>query len=240
MPKPDPLMRAGHRERLRSKFEDGNTSEAEEMELLLTHVIPRRDVRVLSRKLLEHFGGAYNVIMANPSAIQSVDGSGPAVATFFTLLRTIISRGYKRTLKDGGIFANPNILAEYCRARLAGKTVEELHIMYMDKNGRLLYEELHNIGAVNYSHVYPEKILANALTRGASKIALFHNHPVGEAGCSTPDIEMTVMVGKMLWQYKIEIADHVIVDSRGVVCSMRNAHALDELDNYYINNPHDD
>ena len=35
MPKSDPLMRVGHRERLRQKFEDGNTSEAEEMELLL-------------------------------------------------------------------------------------------------------------------------------------------------------------------------------------------------------------
>lgn len=240
MAKSDPLMRTGHRERLRQKFEDGHATAADEMELLLTHVIPRRDVRVLARRLLERFGSSYNVIMANPAAVQSVDGSGPAVATFFTLLRTIVSRGYKNVLKDGGIFANQNILENYCRSRLAGKTVEELHIMYMDKNGRLLTEELHNIGAVNYSHVYPEKILATALTCGASKVVLFHNHPVGGADCSAPDMNMTIIVGKMLWQYKIEITDHIIVDSLGTICSMRNAHALDELDKFYADNPHND
>ena len=119
-----------------------------------------------------------------------------------------------------------------------GKQVEELHVMYMDTCGRLLFEELHNIGAVNYSHVYPEKILATAITRGATKVALFHNHPIGGAGCSGPDIDITVTVGKMLWPHKIQIVDHLIVDASGDICSMRNIHALDELDRFYLDNPH--
>ena len=44
-------LQQGHRARLRKKFLDGQLAEYEMLELLLTYVIPRRDVRMLSRQL---------------------------------------------------------------------------------------------------------------------------------------------------------------------------------------------
>lgn len=236
MAKDDPLMHMGHRQRLRHKFDTGHASDAEEMELLLTYVIPRRDTRVLARTLINRFGTVYNAIFANQMDLQSVSGVGPAVITFFSLLRSIISKGYETKIKDGNVFANTDALINHCRSTLIGKLVEELHVMYLDSDGRLLTEELHNIGAVNYSHVYYDRILAMALTRGASRVILYHNHPVGDAICSQPDIDMTIQLGKILWNHRIVLSDHLVVNSSGNVFSMRNNSVLLELDRYQSEN----
>ena len=44
-------LRAGHRDRLRQKFLDGELAKYEIMELLLSYAIPSRDVRPIARML---------------------------------------------------------------------------------------------------------------------------------------------------------------------------------------------
>ena len=230
MAKSDPLMRAGHRERLRSKFEAGNASDADEMELLMTYVIQRRDVRVPSRLLMQKFGSAYNAILAKPEDITSVPGVGDGVAIFFKLLHSIIAKGYRARDKVESVIVNPARLQEYCRIHLANKPTEEMHVMYLDDSGRVLYNELNDVGTVNRSNVYPDKILARALMTGATRVALFHNHPVGDCTASQDDVDMTIELGKILLQHNITIFDHLIIDSFGMLYSMRSTTVLSELD----------
>ena len=64
MPKQDDKFYLGHRERLKDKFLDNKLTEYEQLELLLSFAIPRRDVKPLSRKLIEQFGSVYYVIIA--------------------------------------------------------------------------------------------------------------------------------------------------------------------------------
>lgn len=234
MAKPDPLLRAGHRERLRQKFTDGRLSDEEELELLLTYVIQRRDVRVLSRMLHKRFGSAYNTMLADSADILSVDGAGTGVAMFFNLLRSIVTKGYKRHLIESQVLANPTVLENYCRTQLAHKKIEELHVFYLDHEFRLICDDLHNIGSVNMSYVYADKILADALTKGASMVILCHNHPVGGILPSLDDIELTTHVGKMLLNHRIKLYDHIIVGADGAIYSMRNARQLGELEQYEL------
>ena len=234
MAKSDPLMRAGHRERLRKKFEAGNASDAEEMELLLTYVIQRRDVRVPSRLLTEKFETAYNAILAKPEDIKSVPGAGDGVATFFKLLHSIISKGYRKRDKTESVIMTPGRLHEYCRLNLLNKPTEEMHIMYLDNVGRVLYTELNDIGTVNQSNLYPDKILARALMTGATRIVLFHNHPVGDCSPSKEDAETTIKLGKILLLHKITIYDHLIIDAFGGIYSMKNSTTLSELNKYEV------
>ena len=230
MAKSDSLMRAGHRERLRQKFEAGNASDADEMELLLTYVIQRRDVRVPARLLKEKFGTAYNAMLARPEDVKSVPGAGDGVATFFKLLHSIVSKGYKHRDSKESVIINQGRLEEYCRVNLQHKPTEEMHVMYLDKPGRVLYTEVNDIGTVNHSNVYPDKILARALITGACRVVLFHNHPVGDCAASDADVNMTVELGKMLLPHKITIYDHLIIDAFGGIYSMRTVNALDALD----------
>ncbi len=230
MPKSDPLMRAGHRERLRKKFDAGKASDAEEMELLLTYVIQRRDVRIPARLLTEKFDSAYNAMVANPDDIKSIPGVGDGVATFFRLLHSIVTKGYRERDKKESVIMTPDRLKEYCRMNLANKSTEEMRVMYLDNVGRVLCEEINDIGTVNQSNVYPDKILARALLTGATRVVLFHNHPVGDCKASEEDKKTTINLGKMLLQHHISLYDHLIIDNFGQIYSMRTSAHMLELD----------
>ena len=149
MAKQDPLMHAGHRERLRAKFASGHASSDDEMELLLTYIIQRRDVRVLARTLMAKFGSAYNVLLAKPDELKSVAGVGPNTIMFFDLLRSIVAKGYKKHMVDATVFADTHRLIEYCRMECMDKPFEHLHVMYLDVEGRLLEDELHSVGDID-------------------------------------------------------------------------------------------
>ena len=70
----EPLL-TGHRERLRNKFlSDGKLEDYELLELLLTYAIPRKDVKLLAKSLLSHFGSLGGVLSANVDDLVQVNG----------------------------------------------------------------------------------------------------------------------------------------------------------------------
>ena len=89
----------GHRERLRQKFKENShsLSDTERLELLLTYIIPRKDVAPLARDLIAHFGGLQAVIAAPPEQLIEFAGVGKSTATFVQLLhRILVSRMVRR------------------------------------------------------------------------------------------------------------------------------------------------
>jgi hypothetical protein len=82
---------AGHRDRLRSRFKSNprQLEETELLELLLTYAIPRKDVTVLAKDLLIHFGSLHAVIAAPSEKLIEFPGLGEATATFIQLIQVI-------------------------------------------------------------------------------------------------------------------------------------------------------
>lgn len=80
MPNTNDNFHIGHRERLKEKFLENKLTEYEQLELLLSFAIPRRDVKPLSRKLIQHFGSVYYVIVAEYDALLEVPGVGRSTA----------------------------------------------------------------------------------------------------------------------------------------------------------------
>lgn len=81
----------GHRDRLRQRFRANpqTLSEAELLELLLTYAIPRRDVALLARALLNKFGSIANLLAADASDISEIDGLGEASVTLLQLVKQL-------------------------------------------------------------------------------------------------------------------------------------------------------
>jgi len=81
-----------HRQRLRYRFsqEPASLSEVDLLEMLLTYVIPRIDVRPIAINLLTHFGSLSAVLSATDSELISFPGLGRQSAIFFGLLEKII------------------------------------------------------------------------------------------------------------------------------------------------------
>ena len=80
-------LHPGHRARLRKKFLDGQLTEYEMLELLLTYAIPRRDVRNLSRRLFAKYGDINHLLSAPTESLMDNEGIKENTATFFKLIQ---------------------------------------------------------------------------------------------------------------------------------------------------------
>lgn len=82
-----PESHDGHRERIRARIAAGHMDRLrshEVLEFLLCYVIPRQDTAQLSKNLIERFGTLENVLFAEISALESVDGMGRKAAEWLT------------------------------------------------------------------------------------------------------------------------------------------------------------
>lgn len=220
----DKLFRLGHRDRLRQKFLDGKLTDAELLELLLAGVIPRRDVRVLARSLIQRFGSVSQVFTAPIDALEQVSGVGHNTAVHLKLINELLVRGYKTRMLEQVVFHDERVIKNYCLTLLSGKSVEELHVLYLDKEHRLLQDEIHSVGTIDWAPIFNREIIKKALNLNARSIALIHNHPGGGL-FSSDDVRATVSLEIALGALNIELYDHYLVSS-GILYSMRTENLL--------------
>lgn len=221
----DTSFHTGHRERLRQKFLDGRLADYELLELLLGYAIPRRDVRPLARMLIAQFGGVGAVLAAPVDKLTRIPGMGRNTAVFIKSINQLMIIGYHDDMKSQSIFHDRRTLANYCKAQLMGKTIEEVHTLYLDVDYRLLSDEVHTRGTWDESSVYPREILKRALVLNARNVVMVHNHPTIGRSFSQDDIKITAQVQELLNSVGIELYDHLVV-SGTIVYSARDLQLL--------------
>ena len=227
MIKPDELqsLQQGHRVRLRQKFLAGQLAEYEIIELLLTYAIPRRDVRTLSRQLYKKYGSIHKLLGAPMESLMENDGIKENTATFFKVLYKLMELDYKCTLDSAPIFYDYSKLENYCKLLVGNKPIEEFHVFYLDAQYRLIKDELHSSGTINWAAVYVRELVKNALDCDSRSVVLLHNHPTPNTSFSSQDIEITQELATALSKVGISLYDHLLV-SGNIVYSARNMHLL--------------
>lgn len=218
-------LRAGHRDRLRQKFLDGELAKYEIMELLLSYAIPRRDVRPIARMLYKKFGGTFPILCAPIEELEKIPGLGHNTAIFIKAMQQIILDGYRSEAEEKPILHNKEQFDNYIRIMLGGRSTEEMHVLYLDNNLRLLKDEKHSNGTVDCTVLYDKEVVKNALSMDAKFVALVHNHPIPGLGFSSEDIAITEQLKDALLNVRIQFYDHFVV-SGGVVYSMKDQHWL--------------
>ena len=218
-------LQQGHRARLRQKFLDGKLADYEILELLLTYAIPRRDVRTLSRQLYKKYKNLHGVLVAPIESLIENEGVKENTAVFFKVIYKIMELEYKCVLDEAPIFHNYEKLENYCKILLAGKTVEEFHVFYLNSNCQLIKDELHSSGTIDWAAVYIREIVKRALELNASSVVLLHNHPSGVFSFSSQDIQITQEIENTLLKLKIKLYDHLLV-SGDIIYSARTMHLL--------------
>lgn len=214
-------LQQGHRARLRQKFLDGQLKEYEMLELLLTYAIPRRDVRVLSRQLFNKYGGIHHLLSIPMEDLMRNDGIKENTATFLKLIYKITTLEYKIALDGKPIFYNYEKLVNYCKMLLREKHTEEFHVFYLDIDYKLILDELHSSGTVDWAPVFVREIVKKALDLSARNIVLVHNHPSQIGTFSTHDIQITQELETALNGLEIKLYDHLLV-AGDIVHSARN------------------
>ena len=218
----------GHRSRLRERFERSGLqgfSEHEILELLLTLCIPRRDVKVPAKALLERFGSLRETLDASLDALREVDGLGSVAPVALRIIREASTLYLQQSAEEERTLLNgTQRLVDFWKARLGDLSVEVFEVAYLDPEYRLLKDGVDRVqeGDLSETIVYPRTILASALKRNAAGIVLAHNHPTGRAEPSPQDCELTKHLVQASESLGIRMIDHLIVSGSGTFSFRRS------------------
>jgi DNA repair protein RadC len=216
--------KAGHRERLRSRFLEGGPGalpDYEMLELLLFMALPRRDTKPLAKKLLDRFGSYANVISASADQLRSVEGAGDSVVAALKIVRDGAVRLARAELKDQPVLSSWQALLDYCRATMGRQPTEQFRLFFLDRKNALIADEAQQEGTVDQTAVYVREVVKRALELGACALIMVHNHPSGDTTPSRADIDMTRQVQEACEKIGIALHDHVIV-SRSSTTSFKS------------------
>lgn len=203
----------GHRQRLRERMVKAGHSLAdyEVLELLLGHVLLRRDTKPLAKELLDRFGSIRGVLDARAQELAAVPGFGPALEAYWKLLREVMARYAEAPARWRVELCSPQAVAYWAKVRLAACDHEEFWVAYLDTRHRLIMWEMASKGTVSAVPLYPRELMERALALKASSLILVHNHPAGGATPSTADRELTEKVQAAGEPLGIRLTDHIIV-----------------------------
>jgi len=124
-------------------------------------------------------------------------------------------------LRDRPIVGSWDKLIDYCTAHIAYSTVEEFHILFLDRKNALIRDERQQRGTVDHTPVYTREVIKRALDLGASALILVHNHPSGDPTPSAADVMVTKDIVKAATTLGIAVHDHLII-GRGRHTSLRD------------------
>ena len=213
----------GHRERLRQRLIAAgadNLPDYELVEVILFASNPRGDVKPLAKDLLERFGGFAELLSADAEALADA-GLGLAGIAALKSVREAALRLMRSELHQRPVVGSWDKLIDYCTAHIAHGTVEEFHILFLDRKNVLIKHEQQQRGTIDHTPVYPREVVKRALELQASALILVHNHPSGDPTPSKADIAVTKDIVKAAQPLGVTVHDHLII-GRGRHTSLRD------------------
>jgi len=185
------------------------------LELILMLAIPRRDVKPLAKSLIEKFGSYAGVLSADAQVLLKTGGLGETAVAAIKSVQASALVLARSQAKEKPVLSNWNAVAGYLQSSMASLVREQFRLLFLDKQNRLLADEILSDGTVDHTPVYPREVVRRALANNASALILVHNHPSGDVSPSKADIAMTSELKDACNKIGIEIHDHIIVGSTG-------------------------
>ena len=204
----------GHRRRLRERFKKTGLEgfhDYEFIELLLTYVIPQKDVKPIAKELIQRFNGIKGVFDASIEELTSVTGLGERTAILIKLLKDGATLYLKTRIKSKEILSSPQDVLNFCQYALSGEKNERFMVIYLTTKNEVIEVETIDEGTINRTAVYPRKVIEGALRYNASALIFIHNHPSGDPTPSITDRQLTEDLEKAASTVEITVHDHIII-----------------------------
>jgi DNA repair protein RadC len=212
-------LRAGHRERVRERFNKvgGEAfTDTELLEAILHLAIPRQDTKALAKLLLKRFGSFSGVLSAPRERLVEFEKLGGITITNLKIIQAAAQRyAHDQVDRDLPILSSWSSLIDYCRAAMAFEDVEQFRILFLDKKNRLIADEVQQRGTVDHTPVYPREVVKRTLEHNATALILVHNHPSGDPSPSTADVQMTRQIIDVARPLGVTVHDHIIIGKSG-------------------------
>ena len=214
----DENIHAGHRERIRETYrKQGMNGMADHavLEMLLTYVIPRKDVNPIAHSLLTHFGSLHAVLEARQEDLTAVRDIGPNAAMLIRMMLPLFRLYENDRLAERKTLSSYREARDYCASLFRGVTDERFYLVSLDARLKIISAQVISEGTVDEVAVYPRQVLSLLLRQNAQGALLTHNHPGQSAEPSREDTDMTLLLRDVMDKVGIRLFDHVICGTDG-------------------------
>jgi len=207
-------MHEMHRQRVKKRFLNEGLDGFEPhniLELLLFYSTVQKDTNEIAHNLMNKFGTLSAVFDAPFEELIKIDGIKEHSATLIKLIPEI-SRKYmidRETLST--ILSDNDKIGKFLVNNYIGATNEIVKLVLLDNKRNLIDCVTLHEGSVNSASVSVRKIAEITFARGASMIALAHNHPRGTAIPSMDDINTTRSIERVLGYLDIKFLEHFVI-----------------------------
>ncbi len=226
--------RDGHRARLRQRYMRAGISalsDYEVVEMLLMLAIPRIDVKPIAKEMLAKFKNIRGVLEASNEDLLKIKGIGENALCAIKLTHDIITLYHTNELECGGEeISTISKLMKYFKSKISAKRNEVLEMVCFDAKLKVIPDACITLfeGSVNSANVDIRKIVEIAIRKGASSIAIAHNHPSGDPRPSLEDVRFTRRLSEACKPINLNFIEHIIV-GKNTCFSFRRDGRFDDL-----------
>jgi len=213
-------IHAGHRKRIDEKVKQvglHNMPAHEQLEYMLYQVIPLGNTNGIAHDLLQKFGSLGGIFYASEKELMLVNGIGSRSAKFIAQIPVISGIYQRATMGEKIVLDTTDKIGEYVITLFNGKLTEEVYIISLTANNRLIRYDRIATGGTSNVPVYVRNIIDVVMSSKAYSAVLAHNHPSGELLPSPDDVEITKKVAAALSVMDVKLIDHIIAADKKYV-----------------------
>jgi len=223
---------AGHRERILKRFESGGISafhDYEILELFLTTIIPRKDVKPIAKTLLAKYKTINAVFNAPSRELEEIDGLGKRSVLLLKFVRDMQGFCLKEEITaQKTIVNNKDDIAKYLSFNFGNLQEEYLILFLLDRQNAVISTEIAVKGCVKKCPISPRALFDRALQAKAANIILAHNHPAHSINPSLSDWKTTQKIAEIGESLEIGLIDHIIISGNKVL-SLREKNEIEKV-----------
>jgi DNA repair protein RadC len=223
----------GHIKRLKERFDAGAVSKQEILEILLSYVIKRKDVKPQAREIFQLSKGSFRRVFSVVEN-ENIPGIGRETKVFFKAVKTFVNGFAEDAFLNEKIHVkNQKDIVEYFRALCEGADREAVYALYLDAKNKIIMNTKVSEGTLTQSVVYPREIMKTGIKCGALSVVLVHNHPSGDPAPSASDKRITKRLLFSLKEMDMTLLDHLVVGAGGSYFSFYDAGLIREYSAAY-------
>ncbi len=172
-------------------------------------------MKPLAKSLIEKFGSYAAVLSAEVESLRAVSGLGDTAVAAIKSVQASALVLVRAQAHEKPVMSNWKAVQRYLQGVMAGLVREQFRLLFLDRQNRLIADEVLSDGTVDHTPVYPREVVRRALENNATAIILVHNHPSGDVSPSKQDISMTRELVSTCGKLGIQVHDHIIVGKTG-------------------------
>jgi DNA repair protein RadC len=166
-------------------------------------------------RLLEECGSLGAALATSPRPPGQIPADEAGTAPHPEAVQRAVLLALRDSGIEGQIIAGTRDLARYLRVRIGWLPTEQIRVLFLGGENRLLRDEAVAEGLRDEVVLPVRRIVHRALDLDARGIILVHNHPSGNAEPSQNDLSATRLLYAVCKPLEILLHDHIVVASGG-------------------------